>query len=218
MLISLPPLFGWSAYSYDEKMMLCAWDDDKDRSYNIFIVVCGVLLQMFLVTYFYVLLFLNVRTTHRQVSSQMNGCSRQIYNSKKSTENANLLKMLVVTTCCLYICWLPYGLQCLMFDKDINANHKKILGWLGLSNSSANFMIYGMMNPFFRKGYYELLCRKIPNALRTQSVATHSSVRRSRSGRDVVWLRSLGYKVKKIHYSISDEGEKMEKDDATAQV
>ena len=49
---------GFIMHRFDNKMMLCSWDDGGSVTYMLIIVVLGVLIPSILVTFFYISLFM----------------------------------------------------------------------------------------------------------------------------------------------------------------
>jgi len=164
-IIALSPKYrNWGRYSYEENVFLCYWDDDFSQSQSLFQAIIAGILPLLTVLCFYAAIFINVRATQKDVISTMDKGSRSRYNEDLCSMNVKLVKMLAVTTICLFICWGPFSIQALhVIPKEyIKPTFKLLAGWLGITNSVVNFIIYGLMNSFFRKGYKELLFRRIP--------------------------------------------------------
>lgn len=147
---------------YDEKMQLCSWRDNGSLAFTtVFVIVC-VLIPMAAIIFSYVSLFRHVLVTRRNVTRRM---TRTISNlsMRKSRErrvfekNLALLKTLAVTVILFLLCWLPYITVCFVqfAVEDLNSHLKKFTGIFALTNSCINCIIYGLMNPVYRKGYKE---------------------------------------------------------------
>nr|XP_002130281.1 5-hydroxytryptamine receptor-like isoform X1 [Ciona intestinalis] len=157
-LLVIPTLFGWSGLTYDEKMMECAWDDMKNRSYNIFLVVCAILLPVGVIVFCYYNLYKSVRSRGAWARSATSVGSRSNDRQRRSLQReTNLLKTLAMTVVLFVVCWTPYGFVVVFDPFGVAPTTKKIVAWMGLSNSVVNFIIYGTMNPVFRKGYKHLI-------------------------------------------------------------
>ncbi|CAK8693991.1 unnamed protein product [Clavelina lepadiformis] len=180
-LLSLPTLVGWSRIAYDVKIMLCSWDDGFRYSFTIFITVLAIFIPLCIIFYCYWKLFMTVRTSGRWVRSLSSSSGMQ-QNSEQHRRSMrkerSLLKTLATTVAFFCICWLPYGFTIIIdVGGSIHPMPKKIFGWLGLSNSAVNFVIYGTMNRVFRRGYrnlfYLLFRCKTPSQM--SSTAIHGS-------------------------------------------
>nr|XP_018667208.2 dopamine D2-like receptor isoform X1 [Ciona intestinalis] len=179
-LLSMPSLIGWGRIGYDEKIMVCSWDDTYSRSFTIFITVGAIVLPVIVIALCYWKLFMTVRSSGRWVRSLSMGNSAFQSNEqhrRSVRKERNLLQTLATTVAFFCVCWLPYGLCVLIDPVGVPPLAKKACGWLGLSNSAVNFVIYGAMNPVFRRGYRNLFilvfrCKR-PN--RITSTALHGS-------------------------------------------
>nr|XP_026689841.1 melatonin receptor type 1B-A-like isoform X2 [Ciona intestinalis] len=86
-LLVIPTLFGWSGLTYDEKMMECAWDDMKNRSYNIFLVVCAILLPVGVIVFCYYNLYKSVRSRGAWARSATSVGSRSNDRQRRSLQH-----------------------------------------------------------------------------------------------------------------------------------
>ena len=64
---------------------------------------------------------------HRRMSQKMTGSGRNDYLVKRTNQDQILIKMLAVTTGCLYICWSPYCVICIIDSDNINAGLKLVM-------------------------------------------------------------------------------------------
>ncbi|XP_078491980.1 melatonin receptor type 1B-like isoform X1 [Ciona intestinalis] len=151
---------------YDPKIMECLWDDQFSRLYTVVLVVVVIMFPLITICVCYWKLYKNVRKGGVWFRKQQES-TRVRQPIKKSDSHVyrreiRLLKTLAVAILAYVICWLPYGM-CIIIDPiNIPALPKKIFGWMAFTNSSVNFVIYGVMNPSYRRGYVEVI-RKICN-------------------------------------------------------
>lgn len=152
-LLGIPLITGWSALRFDPKMMLCSWDDEFSISYNIFATTFAIIIPGIVTATCYILLFRAVK------SKNMMRKVRASVNSQKSStkKEMNLLKTLLITVVIFFLSWSPYGGTILIDPKGIDYNAKKVFGWMGITNSAMNFIIYGLMNRVYRKNYAQFI-------------------------------------------------------------
>uniref|UniRef100_H2YR13 G-protein coupled receptors family 1 profile domain-containing protein n=1 Tax=Ciona savignyi TaxID=51511 RepID=H2YR13_CIOSA len=179
-LLSMPTFLGWGRIAYDQKMMVCSWDDTFNQSFTIFITVGAIVIPIIVIAFCYLKLFLTVRGSGRWVRSLSMGSG--VFQSNEQHRRSirkerNLLQTLATTVAFFCVCWVPYGLSILIDAKGVPKHAKKVFGWLGLSNSMVNFIIYGAMNPVFRRGYRNLfiLVFRCKRESRITSTAMHGS-------------------------------------------
>uniref|UniRef100_H2ZQW3 G-protein coupled receptors family 1 profile domain-containing protein n=1 Tax=Ciona savignyi TaxID=51511 RepID=H2ZQW3_CIOSA len=99
----------------------------------------------------------NVRSHHSRHSS-IN--AHKMSRSKRIGERDRALMMtLFIVIIFFLLFWLPYGVMTLIWRHNVTALAKRACGWLALSNSAINSIIYGATNRHFRRGYVKLLKR-----------------------------------------------------------
>ncbi|XP_076802965.1 melatonin receptor type 1A-like [Clavelina lepadiformis] len=157
-LLALPTVTGWSGLMYDASMMNCAYDYLASKTYNIFLLGLGIFLPMSVIIFNYYAVFSHVRAGNnwsRSLNSTRFQMSRQ--EKKRLKREIRLLKTLAATVVAFVLCWAPFGLGILIAPTRIPDHVKKFLAWLAFSNSGVNFIIYGLMNRTYRRGYRNLL-------------------------------------------------------------
>jgi len=182
--LGIPILTGWSGIRYDPKMMLCTWDDEKSKSYNFFATIFAILIPVIVTSVCYALLFRNVRQKRLMTSR-----SRITSNSMKgpTSKEMSLLRTLAITVLIFVLCWMPYGATILIDPYTVSPLLKKAFGWIGLTNSCMNFLIYGLMNPVYRRDYIRLMkcifCRRTKGLTYSSSSDFTSTQRRRRKSK-----------------------------------
>jgi len=156
--LGLPIITGWSSSGYDWKMQICSWNDTYDLSYNWFASVTAVFFPLIVTTFCYISLFRAVRKKSMTRKSLSTNTDRRKSIKKKTTKKElMLLRTLALTVVVFFLSWGGYALVIIIDPRGINHNAKKVFGWLGLSNSCLNFIIYGLMNKVYRRDYFRLL-------------------------------------------------------------
>nr|CAB3254766.1 5-hydroxytryptamine receptor-like [Phallusia mammillata] len=156
-LLIMPVLTGWSKLEFDAKMMMCSWHDTETPAFNACMMV-AVFIPVIIIIVCYWRLVHSVRKRGKWVRSISQTCSAQSQGTNKKTvrKEVDLMKTLGVTVAVFLLFWLPYGLMLSINPEQIPAIGEKIIAWLALSSSSVNFIIYGVMNPVYRRGYVKL--------------------------------------------------------------
>ncbi|XP_076802967.1 melatonin receptor type 1C-like [Clavelina lepadiformis] len=184
-LLAFPTLLGWSDLGYDEKMLHCTWDDTKDISYNIFLITLALVVPLCGIFFSYWRLLRAVVASGKKVRRKSSSSANPDVRSPKSRSlerEMNLTKTLAATILAFMVSWGPYGLCVMVAPSTVSFQLKKIFGWLGITNSSMNFVIYGVMNPGYRAGYKKLLVhlfgsklQKADHRLRSHGLSTGRS-------------------------------------------
>ncbi|CAK8692619.1 melatonin receptor type 1A-like [Clavelina lepadiformis] len=95
----------------------------------------------------------NIRTHHARHNS-IN--SHKTARSRRAEERErHLVLTLAVVVIFFVLFWMPYALMTL-FTTHASTLAKRACGWLALSNSAINSIIYGVFNRNFRRGYVKL--------------------------------------------------------------
>lgn len=100
---------------------------------------------------------IQVRTHHCRNNSFNKHLSRQ--ERREDVRDARLTVTILVVLIFYTLCWFPYAIMSLVDDVKGNAIAKRACGWLALSNSAVNSIIYGIFNDDFRQGYIKLFNR-----------------------------------------------------------
>nr|CAB3264062.1 melatonin receptor type 1B-A-like [Phallusia mammillata] len=102
-----------------------------------------------------------VRTHHTRQSSITN--HKSLHTKRAEERERSLMTTLVVVVVFFVLFWTPYALMTLI-DPNGTSLAKRACGWLALSNSSVNSIIYGVLNRHFRRGYINII-RRMMNAV-----------------------------------------------------
>ena len=146
------PLNWLGSYEYVLQERLCTWDKGGRRYVNRLYLSLGLVVPLTIIPYCYARIYLRVRRSKQRVQSISKGRVRHNSDTK-------ILKTIAVICAGFTIMWTPYTAS-VLFDFDGTWPNAYILTGLALSNSSINFVIYGVMNRNFRSSY-KTICRKI---------------------------------------------------------
>ncbi|XP_070558145.1 melatonin receptor type 1B-B-like [Ptychodera flava] len=185
IVFALPPVFGWSAYSFDRMTLNCKISCQSNIYF--FIVLSLVLFSIGVIILFcYTGIFIHVWKSKRRVeeSAELSVTQRQSnkdedssttspdgagqspqrrtrHSRKKEIRIAINLFIVFIVFC---ICWLPF--VCLsLVDNERNASHRvwRAFSLFSFSTSSINFLLYALKNKHFIAAYKKVLmspCRK----------------------------------------------------------
>ena len=159
-LMLLPSFIGWGDLVYDKKIKACIWDRTADYSYTLFISIAGIGAPIVLIAICYLKIFLYVHASKKRLSQSKYVCVNLIdsQSMKRMGESMRLARTLfaifVVFTCC----WTPYAIIILGDRYDVWPAETHLFSVLfAHSSSSINWILYGLTNTRFRKGYATLL-------------------------------------------------------------
>jgi len=100
---------------------------------------------------------IQVRTHHCRNNSFNKHLSRK--EKREDVRDARLTVTILVVLIFYTLCWIPYAVMSLFDDVKGHPVAKRACGWLALSNSAINSIIYGVFNDDFRQGYYKLFSK-----------------------------------------------------------
>nr|CAB3254816.1 5-hydroxytryptamine receptor-like [Phallusia mammillata] len=159
VLLTVPTVAGWSAVGYDRKMQVCTWSDEVSISYSIFAVFFAIFVPLCGLIVCYVKLYNTAREQGKWVRDISKTAGNMNQYQKSVQRDINLLKTLFITTVVFLVSWTPYGIMSIVFGPNSNPIADKVCGYLALTNSCMNFIIYGVTNPVYRQGYMAFLSR-----------------------------------------------------------
>ena len=156
VLMSLPPLLGWTRNVYDHKYMECVFNRLHSESYTIFYTAVVVFTPVLIISVSYAKIFIHVRDSKRRIA-QMKGAD----GNKKVGGGNNALDSslkLARTLFCIFgvfvFCWTPFAILVVADpgDKAPMEVHLYIL-LLAHMHSSLNPLVYAITNKHYRHGY-----------------------------------------------------------------
>ena len=172
--IALPyfKVFGWGIYGYFPKGRICTCIFNVSYFYAWYLIGLELILPMVIIPYCYIRIYLVVRQSSRRLNKH-----KAIRNGRKwKNSDTRILKMVVTIWAVFMILWAPYTAN-VFFDTTASWPDLFFMTSVAmcLSNSSINFIIYGITNKQFRKSY-SIILRKVFPCLRNNSEElSHSS-------------------------------------------
>ena len=168
VLMSFPPLFGWSEYAYIPGKSFCFVFWPSDVSYLYFMVTiyfCGPL-TITCLTYLHILKF--TRNAKRRVDGHkettefatgkeedLSSCDRNRKRRFRMTpEEVKITNTLIIVVACFTVCWAPFAIT-MFTDVYYPRPIPRIIDistlLLGYANSMCNPIVYGIRNRTFRR-------------------------------------------------------------------
>ena len=166
--IALPyfKVFGWGIYGYFPKGRICTCIFNVSYFYAWYLIGLELILPMMIIPYCYIRIYLLVRKSRRR----LNRHSAVVSGRNWQDCDMRILKMVVTIWAVFMIMWSPYTANVLF---DTTAAWPDVFFMTAvafcLSNSSINFIIYGIMNENFREAY-EVIFRKMLSSMRVNTV------------------------------------------------
>ncbi|KAK3750744.1 hypothetical protein QZH41_007261 [Actinostola sp. cb2023] len=157
ILLSSPPLYGWGVMQYHNKFSLCTllWDV-KHITYVVTIAGGAVNGMTIVICICYYKIYKTVK------SSTANINAHNPNSTAGHTTDIKLLKSTFVVVCFFMLCWVP-GSSVALFDTAGVAVPRvvfEIFTYLTLTSSCGNPIIYGILNPQFRRAFVHVFkCR-----------------------------------------------------------
>nr|CAB3254747.1 5-hydroxytryptamine receptor-like [Phallusia mammillata] len=158
-LLIMPTLLGWTHLEYGTGMMLCSYDNVSAPGYNAFVLILAIAFPITAIVFFYWRLFSAVKKRGKVVKKMSSHTNSGLRNmeQRQLKKQLNLAKTLSIAVIAYVVSWTPYGILIILPQDLVPPLAKRIASRLILTNSVVNFIIYGVMNPTYRKGYKRLL-------------------------------------------------------------
>ena len=161
LLCALPPLFGWSHYTFTIGKSTCYFNLSDHLPYTVTLAIVVFILPYIFIIVPYYRIFRFIRGHSRKMS--INGVSSSFRKANRPTfQDFKVTKLLLVVVCVFAACWTPHIVVNLLNGFATIQSIPRILDatstFLTFLSSSCNPFIYGLMNKKFRKGFRAILC------------------------------------------------------------
>lgn len=166
MLLSTTPLYGWGKMAFHPGFAVCSlvWEI-QHISYVIVIVGIVVNGVTFVIFYCYYKIYRAVKASSANLSSHaaQNNMPNSGLNNMSQTTDIKLMKATFTVVCVFVMCWSPVSL--VVFYETIFDGPPRLVNtvvvFLMFCSSGANPVIYGVMNPQFKRAFAKVLkCKK----------------------------------------------------------
>lgn len=159
---------GWTKYIYGEDVYVCILDGTVSLSYNLCLVIFGMLLPMVVLAFCYLNILWTVRSSQSNINKDKKLAREHpddptllaVYKQKKKKlqREQRLIWTLFAIVIIFVVFWTPSVIVLPLsgFWEEMPKVLYTISVWTALSNSSVNSIVYGAMNKNFRRGYVAL--------------------------------------------------------------
>ncbi|XP_072030172.1 melatonin receptor type 1A-like [Amphiura filiformis] len=158
--------FGWGSYEYIYRVLSCSWTYKGSYFYSYYVIGLGLIVPMIIIPYCYIRIYLFAKKSKQRVLKHSSeGSGRFVNNTTLRDRDIKLLKTVATILAAFMTMWAPYT-SGIVFNFYGNWPDWYLQTGVALllSNSSINFIIYGIMNTNFRRSYsmiyYKICCRK----------------------------------------------------------
>lgn len=145
----VPKFFGWVGYYFDQKNYQCIWDRTANMSFTMFVCI-STIVQLSMISVFYILIFLQIWKTKRNVFKLDSDNPLRMRRAWNETVRSS--KVLFCVFVVFVVCWTPY---CIIMILDVEDNFSTevylFLTLLAHLHSSVNCIIYTTGNKKFRE-------------------------------------------------------------------
>ncbi len=155
-IVTLPNLAIGGYPYYIERELICNYDF-SDTYLVLISVACGVFIPMLIILFCYFGIYSALRQSKQRMLQYNNNINGAAIRHLR-TADTKTVKTIATIWIVYLIMWGPNGL--LYAHKQWPNSYIRTSIALGLSNSSINFIIYGIMNKNFSRSY-KMICRKI---------------------------------------------------------
>ena len=146
--VDMPNFLGWGAHRFDAIGLNCSYHILRFE-YTIYICTLGAIVPMLIIANCYIRIYRAVKKSNRRLKGHKHG----LYDTR--CQEMQTFKAICTILVVFSITWTPYLLYSL-FGQFYGTWPRWLLmtsNALGISNSSLNCLIYGLMNKQFRDGY-----------------------------------------------------------------
>ncbi len=153
--IAIPYFDVWGSYGYLYRGRVCTWTFKGSYFYSYYLIGLGLIIPMIIIPYCYIRIYLFVKKSKERISKHRpEGAGDLKVSQKWKNPDVKILKTVATIWVAFMMMWAPYTAN-IVFNI-----HNTWPDWymqtgvaLCLSNSSINFIIYGIMNTNFRRSY-----------------------------------------------------------------
>ncbi|XP_031550538.1 visual pigment-like receptor peropsin [Actinia tenebrosa] len=151
VIFATPPIYGWGNYQYHRKFMTCSvlWDLKHISFVAIFL---GGFVNAVTITIFvcYYKIYREVKQSSRNVAAYANNVT--------SETDIKILKSTFTVVCGYIICWMPVSVVCLTetLGGFLPQACYGVAIFLMYSSCCINPIIYGILNPQFRRAFIQV--------------------------------------------------------------
>ena len=155
---------GWTKYYYGHDYFLCLFYGPESMSYDVCLVVFGILLPLIVLLFCYISIYRVVQSSRKAIEAHKTAGSpnaRKTRHIKKvQARERKFILMLVTIVVVFCVCWAPgagvMAVSGLYGEDGVPVLAYTVTIWIALCNSALNSIIYGTMNTNFRRGYLQI--------------------------------------------------------------
>lgn len=164
VFFAMPPVYGWGVYKYHRQFIACSLIWEHHISFVVIFLggfVNGITITIFICYY---KIYKVVKQSSQNVASHGNGDTTSITDIK-------ILKSTFAVVCGYVCCWMPVSIVCL--TETIGGYPPRAIYavsiYLMYSSSCINPIIYGILNPQFRRAFIGVFRCQDANAVHSVS-------------------------------------------------
>jgi len=196
LCISLPPFYGFGAFSVETSGMTCApdWESNEHVAYTWYWLILGFLLPLVVIVYS------SVKTVIclKKISNSSNSDPIKRMSKRRDTKVSVLVLWMNIA---FFTCWMPYGIValCYIFGGEGFVNPLIVVIPLLASKSSVcwNPMLYIVMNFQFRGAFHRLI-----NLRKEKALERHKWTRvRKKGGSPKTEIRGRNREKQEVHFT-----------------
>ena len=158
IFLATPYLFGWSAVSYYEKLVICVSENNVYKKASTGVIVNGLTIMIFYCNF---KIYKAVRESTRNLNAHAEGNGVRSANDSRRTNmtDVSVLKTCFTVACFFVVTWSPISIIAVIwtFGFDIPQKFYTTSVYLAFSGSLVNPIIYGYINPQFKVAFKKAL-------------------------------------------------------------
>ncbi|XP_031550536.1 muscarinic acetylcholine receptor gar-3-like [Actinia tenebrosa] len=155
-LLATPPLYGWGVMRYHDKFALCTLIWDKQHLSYVLTIILGVINGTTVV------IFYCYYKIYKTVKSSSTNVAAHLQNNASHATDIKLLKSTFAVVCFFLATWMPVSL--VVVYETVGGRPPRFVFasviFLMFTSSCGNPIIYGILNPQFRRAFLSVFkCR-----------------------------------------------------------
>ncbi|CAH1780709.1 unnamed protein product, partial [Owenia fusiformis] len=156
-----PAFYGWTRVNYNDKMLLCLYDETYSLSYTLSLSAICVGLPAIVTIISYTKTITVIRksavsvTNHKEVKNTSNSKNDAARNKQRQFRQVLLFFFVSIL---FLVFWSPHAIASVLDSNDsIPPWVIRVTTRLGVSNSCVNCVVYGVLNKHFRSAYKKII-------------------------------------------------------------
>ncbi|KAL3853529.1 hypothetical protein ACJMK2_017064 [Sinanodonta woodiana] len=158
-LLMMPPLVEvWGRFGYAHMLVTCNLLLDRESQiFKLFLLVFRTGIPVFFISYFYALIYITMRTSHRRMEKM--SCAMGSLEASNHRKEMHLTRIMITIFLVFVVSYFPCTIAGMIdWNNVLSQGFHMFCSITIYIGSAVNPLIYGLMNSQFRRAYKQILC------------------------------------------------------------